>query len=186
MGILTAILLLSAFACGGGDSADKTVGGGSGGSSNLVANFVPDQPAPAANTVAMKKGGASGNLVTIEITVTEVPDVFGIDVDIAYDPSRAQFVNWRGGSLLESGGQSVSYLVDTPQPGRLVVGASRQGGAAGGVDVTGTRTLIEFTYRTIQAGSSGLKFESATLFNSQSPPQRIPGITFAGGTLTAN
>jgi hypothetical protein len=185
-GILTAFLITAAVACGGGDSADKTIGGGSGGSSNLVGDFLPDQPAPVANVVAMKKGGASGNLVTIEITVTDVSGLFGADFDVAYDTSRVQYVNWRGGSVLESGGQSVSYLVEAAQPGRLVVGASRQGAAAGGVNVTGTQTMIEFTFRAIQAGSSGVKFESATLFNAQSPPQRIPGITFAGGTLTAN
>ena len=124
LAFLTALLLLGATACGGGSGTDGTIGGGGGGSNNLAANFTPDQPAPVANSVALKKGGASGNLVTLEVTITDVADVFGVDFDLTFDANRAQYVNWRPGSALESGGESVSYLVEAPQPGRLVVGAS--------------------------------------------------------------
>jgi hypothetical protein len=186
VGILVSVLLAFSFACGGGSgSGGGVISGGSSGSSTLAASFTAAQPAPPPDSVAMAPGGATGPVVTIRINVTDLSDLFGADFDITYNSTNLEYVSYSAGTALEANGGSVSYLVE-PQPGLLVVGASRNGGATGGVDVTGTKPLIHLTFRARRAASSVLSFESAALFDAQSPPQTIPGISWHGGTLVAN
>jgi hypothetical protein len=187
-GTLTLILLATAFACGGGGSGGggSAIPGDPGGSSNLAGSFTPDQPNPSAGMVTMAAAGSSGAVVTVRIDVTDLSDLFGADFDIVFPATRVEFVNWTAGSVLETGGADVSYLVNSTQPGQIVVGASRNGGGGGGADVVGTGTLIYLQFRVRVAGSATLAFRSATLLDAQSPPQSVPGLTWHGGTLVGN
>ncbi|HXV75659.1 MAG TPA: cohesin domain-containing protein [Candidatus Polarisedimenticolaceae bacterium] len=182
--LLPLLLVTSLVACGGGGETSGLSGGPGGGSGILAGNFTPDNPDPGANTVSIH-GSSNTNIVTLNVTVTGVTDVFGASFDVTYDPTMTEFVNWSPGSLLESNNQQVSYQINSQQAGRLVVGVARttpSGGANAGIS-TG---LVKLLFRVTQAGASQVRFERAGLLNSADPPQSIGGIVFAGGTLTAN
>ena len=182
----TLICLVVAVSCGGGGAAESPIPEDPGGTTTLAAGFTPEQDSPGDGTVAMALGGASGNLVTIEVNVTGVDDVFSADFDVTFDPDRAEFVNWSDGTLLESGGASTDYFLTATQPGSIIVGATRTGGASGGVEVGSSQTLIHLVFRVTETGASTVAFQGGDLLDSQNLPQPIPGLSWHGGTLTGN
>jgi len=178
--------LAVAISCGGGGTGVSPIPEDPGGSTTLAGGFTPDQASPADSTVTMALGAASGNLVTIEINVTGVDDLFSADFDVSYDSNQVEFVNWSAGELLESGGNSPLYWLSAAQPGLVTVAASRAEGTSGGVDVGASQTLIHLVFRVTEVGASTVAFERATLLDAQHPPQPIPGLSWHGGTLTGN
>lgn len=182
--LVLSLCIAATLACGGGSDAGA-IRGGSGESSNLVATFTADQPSPGAATVSMADGGTSGPVFSIRVNITDVDDVFTADFGVTYDPALVEFVNWAPGFVLEDGGNSPSYLLGATQPGLITVGASRTGGASGGVDVVGTRTLIILTFQAKAAGTSQIKFQGGSLLDAQAPPQGIPGLDWHGGVVDA-
>jgi len=184
-GIVLSLFVVTALACGGG-SDGSPIPGGSGESNNLVASFTPDEPGPGAASIAMADGGVSGPVVSVRVNVTDVDNLFTADFGVTYDPALVEFIDWSPGFILEDGGNRPSYLLGTSQSGLVTVGASRTGGASGGVDVVGTRTLIILTFRARAAGASSIGFQSASLLDAQAPPQTISGLSWHGGALTAN
>jgi hypothetical protein len=183
--ILAMACLVSAVSCGEGDNPSP-IPEDPGGSTNLVGGFSPEQPNPADDTIAMAFEQASGSVVGVAVTVTGVDDLFSADFDVTYDPQQADFVNWSAGTLLETGGNAPSYMLTATQPGVVTVGATRTGGGSGGVDVGTTQTLIYLVFQVKEPGSSALGFQRASLLDAQDPPQSIPGLSWFGGTLTAN
>lgn len=179
--VLVATLL--AFACGGSDGG--TTGGiiDDGGGSNLLAlGFVPGADAAAPDRVRMTEGAATANLVTIPVQVTDTDGVYAAAFDVVYDPAVADFVQWTQGSVLESGGAAVQYQVQEVRSGRIVIGISRQGGVPG-VNVSGTGTLVNLTFRAVNVGNGSAAFESAALLDSSVPPAPLAGIEWFGGTF---
>jgi hypothetical protein len=178
---LVACLVLITACGGGGTSAVPEPPGPS---SNIVASFTPDQAAPGPSTVSMKQGTKNGDVVTIEVQVTDTGDVYGVAFDLVYDASNTSYANWSSGSLLEAGGHNPTYQVGTAQPGRLVVVATRSGSVSG-ADANGSKTIMKLTFRVGEAGAFPVTIENGGLYNDQSP-QPVPGINWFAGTLTGN
>jgi len=185
--LLGLLVLASTLACGGGGDSgtDRGVFNDSGGSNNLAGDMTPDESNPGSGDVSVETSGTSGNLVTVAFTVTDTVDVYGAAFDVVFDPSMIEFASWSPGRLLEHSGETASYQISSAVTGSVVVGASRQGSTTG-ANASGTERLVELTFRTIAAGSSTLTFQNSVLLNSQSPPQNIAGISWHGGTFTAN
>jgi hypothetical protein len=182
---LVATLATVSVACGGGSG-----GGGGGGPSpappSFVGSFTPDADPPGSSTVALGQGAAgSGDLVRLEVNLTDIDDVYGASFAVMFDPASARFINRSPGTLLERGGQAVLYQHSVPQPGRLEVGVTRVD-AVPGVNVSGTATLVYLTFQVTRAGTSAVTFGNADLLDSQPPPQPIGGLSWYGGTLVAN
>jgi hypothetical protein len=180
-GMVTGLVIACLLGCGGGGSGDG------GPSNNYAGSFTPDTQSPGANTVyttGTSGSGSNASLVTVNVIVNDTADIYGASFDVTFDPSKAQFVNYSAGELLEFGGQSVSYQVNATTPGRLVVGVARTSGGLG-VTVTDARILIRLTLRVTDAGASAVRFGNPALLNSQNPPTPKSGIAFFGGTLTA-
>ena len=180
---LTVLLAATtAMSCGGGgDAAPVTPGP----LPSFIASFTPDQPAPGNNSVSLsQQPGGGGSLVTVNVDLTGVNDVFGASFRIAYDPALVDFENWFPGSLIEGTGSTALYQVSAITPGLVEVGIGCAG-CASGVNVGSTRTIIQIVFRAINSGNSTLSFVAADLLNSQSPPMPIGGLTWDGGTLTA-
>jgi len=177
------ICLVLATACSGG-GAGGAVPGGSGNSSNIAGGFTATQPVPDPATVSMKQGTSSGDLVTIEVQVTDTGDIYGVAFDLVYDSANTTYTNWSAGSLLEQGGHNPTYQVGTSQAGRIVVVATRNG-AVSGVDANGTGTIMKLTFRVEEAGAFPVQIENAALYNDQNP-QPVNGINWFAGTLTGN
>lgn len=173
------LLVLLATSCGGGGGDSTTPPSG------LVASFEPAQPSPGANTVAMARGSATADVVTVDVNVTDTNDVYGAAFDLFFDSAGVQYVNWSAGNLLEQGGNSPVYNVelDSSDSGHLLVGASRTGSVPP-VDVSGTKTLVRLTFRVKQANSFPLSFGAEALFDGQNPPREISGISWFAGSVT--
>ncbi len=179
--IATGLLLVSTLACGGGGSGDVDS------VSNYTGSFTPDAQNPGANTVFVigtPGSGSNVSLVTLSVYVNNISDIYGASFDVSFDSTKAQFVNYSAGEVLEFGGQSVSYQVNATNPGRIVVGVARTSGGVG-VTVPDARVLVRVTLKVTDVGSSQVQFSNPALLNSQNPPAPKSGITFFGGTLSA-
>jgi len=179
---LTVLLAaITAVSCGGGAAGVTTPGP----SPSFLTSFTPDQPTPGNNSVSLSQApGGGGNLVTVNVGVTGVNDVFGASFRIVYDPALVDFENWSQGSLIEGAGNTALYQVSAVTPGQVEVGIGCAG-CASGINVGSTSTIIQIVFRATSSGNSALTFVAADLLNSQSPPTPIAGLTWDGGTLTA-
>lgn len=180
---LTVLLAATtAVSCGGGGDAGPLTPGPS---PSFIASFTPDQPTPGNNSVSLSQApGGGGSLVTVNVGITGVNDVFGASFRIAYDPALVDFENWSQGSLIEGAGSTALYQVSALTPGEVEIGVSCAG-CATGINVGSTTTIIQIVFRATNSGNSALTFVAADLLNSQSPPTPIAGLTWDGGTLTA-
>ena len=186
MNRILAIVLLGLFAtvaCGGGG------GGGGGGvvtndpASNILAGFIASMPNPGPNTVTLREQSAAGDLVTVRVQVTETSNVYGAAVDLTYDASELEYVDWAAGTFLEQGGQSPNYTVQAAQAGRVVIGVSRTGNA-GGASTSGNRPLIYIVFRVTRLGDTTVFIQNGSLADNQFPPQDLSGISWFGGYAT--
>lgn len=182
VGTLVLLLaLVTAPACGGGS------GGSPGGSPTpLTAGFVPDQPSPVANNVAMAQGVTSNDVVTVNVTLTDASGVYAAAFEVLFDDTHTVFLGFTPGSVFEQGGNTPNYTVNTvggaTNPGRIVVGVSRTGPAA--TNVSGTKTVLGLQFRVKQAGVFPLSVQNAVVYDSQPTPQPIPGIAWFAGAVT--
>jgi hypothetical protein len=172
------LALVTAPACGGG-------GGGSdpGGSpSPLLASFIPDQPTPGANTVAMTQGTSSNDVVNVYVTLTNTNGAFGTALEVVFDPARATYLGYARGAAFEPSGGVPNYTVDgTTNPGRIVIAVARTNGTA--TDIVGSKAMLSLQFRVTQSGVSPLTIENGVVSNAQSPPQPIAGILWFAGAL---
>jgi len=176
--LLTSTLLLVSTACG---SSSSDVVGGGGGSNLVVASFVPDEPSPGADTVSFAQANASGNIVTLQVNVTDTNDVHTAAFDVVFDDSLVEYVGYTTGSFLEQGGNVPLYQVGQG-PGRIVVGVNRVGST--GTNAVGSQVLLSLNFRATDVGQSQLSVVNASLrdgnFND------IPGVAWFGGSVIGN
>ena len=179
---LVALVAVST-ACSGDSSSgdDDSTGSGSG----ISAGFVPEQPSPGSDTVSADEGDIGGNLVIVEIKVTDTGGISGASFDLTYDPSMARYDDyWTEGNLFQSG----VYQVGEPENGHLFVGVVREPGPPLG-DASGTQKSIRgLRIEVIQAGQSimSFPFEGPELTDDQPLPLPIPDINWSGGLLTGD
>ncbi len=148
-----------------------------------TAGFVPDEPNPGSDTVSAGEGEIGGNLVTVDINVTDTNGMYGAAFDLKYNPATANYVGFTEGNLFEQGGHTPFYDVQEPQNGQLVVVVTRQGSVPG-VNASGTVTIISLTFELIQEGGSDVSFDAFALLDDQTLPQPIPNLSWFGGSLT--
>jgi hypothetical protein len=179
LGSLVVLLaLVAAPACGGGSGASP---GGS--PTPLAASFVPEQPSPTANDVAMAEGAKSNDVVTINVTMTDASGVYATAFDIVYDDARLVFLGFAAGAVFEQGGNAPNYTVNgTTNAGRVVIGVSRTGPSS--TNVSGTKTVLSLQFRVKQAGVYPLSVQNAVVYDNQPTPQPIPGIEWFAGAVS--
>lgn len=176
---LTAIAL--AAGCGGGGGGGDAAPAPS--PTPLTATFTPGNGSPGLNMVAMFEGAKSADVVTARVTVTNTAGIYGAAFDVTFDSNSVAYVGFSPGTLLEQGGQTPTYQVSNPVPGRVVVVATRNG-AAGTVNAGASTDLIKLTFRVKAKGSFPVAIGgAATLYNGQNPPQPLPGISWYGGAV---
>lgn len=182
LGTLALMLaLVAAPACGGGGGEDPGPGGSP---TPVAASFVPDQPSPAANTVAMAEGSTANDVVTVNVTLTATNGVYGTAFELVYDSTHTSYVGFAPGTALEQGGITPLYQITakpSATPPRVVVGVSRTGST--GTNVMGTKTVVSLQFRVKQAGVFPMSIENAVVFDSQATPQPIPGIAWFAGAV---
>jgi len=170
-----AVLFAHATGCGGSSDGAVTSGG-------LQASFTADEPAPGPSSVSLEQAGVAGDLVTLDVRVTDVGGVYGAAFYLVLDPAIATLVRYEPGEILESDGHVPLYLVEAGQPGLVVVSTTRLGPVPA-VDVTGRRTLLSLTFRVIGVGASGAVFQAAALYGDELQPEPMPGVRWFGGEI---
>lgn len=171
------LTLVAAPACGGGGGSDASSGGSP---SPFVASFVPDEPAPLANTVAMAEGAKSNDVVTVDVTLTDTNGVFGTAFEVGFDDTHTVYLGFTHGSVFEQGGVTPIYNVST-NPGRIFVGVARNNGTT--TDVSGTKVILGLQFRVKQGGVFPVTIENQELDDNQHPPQPLPGILWKAGAV---
>lgn len=172
--VLAILALGGAAACGGGGG-----GGGSVITPTLSAGFVPDQPSPGPNTVAMAPGTKANDVITVNVNVTDTSNLFGAAFEVTYDSIHTFYLGYAPGAALEAGGNTPVYTVSNSTnttTGRVVIGAARTGGTA--TNVSGTVALIRLQFRVNAAGSFPVALQNASLYDNQ--PQALSVAWFAG------
>jgi hypothetical protein len=180
-----AIALACCFvlACGGGGAKTAPPG--------LSARFTASDPNPVANTMSMTSGGASGPAFEVQILATGIGEFFGTGFHVVYDPGSASFVG-HDCSVTFLPAADLDCRVDGTTPGVVIVSVTRQGQLQG-IDVLGTDLLLALTFRATSA-TAGNAFDfdaTAPRFvkTCPAPPAAcsdVVGVTWSGGTLTAN
>jgi hypothetical protein len=175
-----------ASACGGGGS------GGGGGTSQLVANFAPDQTGPGSNLMIMGDGPSSGANFTVLVRVSGINDFFGAGFRVQFDDTVAEFVSASGAdSFLDDDGAQVFFDTTVLSAGELAVSATIQDPSMpAGVDVapTETLTLIALNFRaTNTTGPSTFDFSNVEVeicpTANAACSNTVPNLD--GGSLTA-
>jgi len=182
MKIGTSLLLLAlvtAPACGGGGGSDTGVGGSPG---PLSASFIADQPSPGAKTIAMVQASRSNDVVNVYVTITDTSGAFGIALEVVFDETRATYLGYTKGAAFEQGSNVPDYTVDgTNNPGRIAVVVARSNGTA--ANIVGSKAIVSLQFRVKQAGTYPVTIENGVVYDTQSPPQAIPGMTWFAGAL---
>jgi hypothetical protein len=181
--VLSLALAVAACGGGGGDGGGSGTVVGGGGSSSLAASFTASQPSPGPDSVSLAEQGANGSTVTVRVNLTDVNGVYGALFDLTYPSNVADYAGYAAGTALEQGGQSVSYIIDEPTPGRLVVSVSRLGPVPG-TDVSGTRALVDLIFQADNAGSGSVDFANMALVDANA--QDLAVAAWDGGSLAAN
>jgi Cohesin domain len=174
------LALVTAPACGGGGGSSSSGPGGS--PSPLAASFVPDQPSPGAKTAAMAQGANSNDIVTVNVTLTGINGVFGTAFEVVFDDTHTGYVGYTAGTIVEQGDNNPTYSVGTSAAGRLVIVASHTGSTT--TNVPGTSTIIGLQFRVKQAGVYPMAIQNAVVYDGQSTPQPIPGVTWYAGAVS--
>jgi len=147
------------------------------------ATFIPEEINPPPETVSMAQSTVSGDRVTVAVNITDTSGIFGAAFDVAYDASLASFETWSPGTILEQGGNAPNYVVNSTQPGHLIIGISRTGNVST-VSATGTQPLLRLTFRVLQAGAAPVSFTNKALTNDLVDP--LPRVVWFGGALAGS
>jgi hypothetical protein len=164
------LALLAAPACGGSEGP------------SLYASFVPDQPTPGPETVAMAQGPISNDVVTVNVNVTGADGIYGAAFEVVFDESTASYVGFTPGTAFEQGGNTPNYSVSSAStPGRVVVGVSRTGSTA--TTISGTKPIVGLQFRVGQPGIYPVTIQNQAMYDGQPTPQPMPGIDWFAGAL---
>ncbi len=182
--VVTALYAVS-VSCGGG-------GGGGGGPKPLVPTFTPSNASPGADTVSMQAGTVSGETFNVDIRVTDTNAFFGAAFSVTFDPAVLRY-NGMGdaASFLRDNG-AVPYFQASQSPAGTIVAVATRKNPDPGVDVTGTRTLVQLSFTALKtsAGSPMAFSGSLEVCSDAIDPQTnqcVPiTVTWSGGTARVN
>lgn len=169
-------LILLVAACGGGDN------GGGNMMPTACIDFTGGATATSGSVIAQKGTGSTCDVVVVDLIVTDVNNLFGMEVILTYDPAVVDYESSSSaGSVLTQGGVVVPVL-ESEVTGQVLIAATRQ--AANGVNVTGSGQLLRLLFRKVGgSGMSAMSYSGNQLFDDQPPPQPIPGISWSSGQL---
>ncbi len=104
---------------------------------------------------------ALNSLVTVNVNVETIQDLFAAPMKLAYDGNVLKLIDVRRGAFLAQDGQQVTFdktIVD--DPGGAVVALNRVAGAGG---VSGSGTLVTLLFQAVGRGTTNVSFSELTL-----------------------
>lgn len=131
------------------------------------------QPAPPLGTMGPARIGfdppsatvAAGDRFTVDITVTNVQDLYAVPMSVGYNPDVVDLVDVQLGGFL-GGDEQPPALVQRidPKAGTAIISLSRGPGSAG---ATGSGTLVTLVFTAKAAGQSPLSINNLAPRNSR-------------------
>lgn len=110
----------------------------------------------------------AGDVLEVDVLVSGMHDVYGVALDLVYDPSKLEFRDASSGDFLGIDGLEAVFAaaLEDDTPGRLVAGVSRVGNAPG-VGGSGTVLTASFmAYEDIYAEDDVVTLEEAHVLDS--------------------
>jgi chitodextrinase len=98
---------------------------------------------------------------TVDVTVSDMTDLFGLGFDLLFDPNLIQFVNATDGGFLSQNANAPILTAVNP-PGDLIFSQGRLGAASGAVNGSGMIAHLNFRTRS-QDGTSNLNFSQGAI-----------------------
>lgn len=144
----------------------------------------PASPAPSAAVTPAVPGGATGlafapatlqtqlgNTVVLTLQASNMTDLSGVPVKIAWDPKVLRLEKITAGALLIQDGNVTAPTVDIRNDtGDASVDINRTAGASG---VNGTGPLMHYTFTAVGKGSTTVKVTDVQLKNSKKEPLTV-------------
>lgn len=144
----------------------------------------PASPAPSASVTPGVPGGLAGlafapatlqtplgNTVVLTLQASNMTDLSGAPVKIAWDPKVLRLEKITAGALLIQDGNVTAPTVDIRNDsGDASVDINRTAGSAG---VNGTGPLMHFTFTAVGKGSTSVKVTDVELKNSKKEPLNV-------------
>jgi hypothetical protein len=122
---------------------------------------------------------STGSVVTVDVDISNVTDLFGYQFDLTFNPNILQAVSSSEGSFLSSGGSTFFINGDNDNVGGAVSAtADTLLSAVNGV--SGSGQIAVFTFDAIGNGTSALAIQNETLLDSNF---NVLSDTTAGGSV---
>lgn len=174
------VLVATSLHCGGGGRGGDVL-------PSTCITFSASAAPGSSMVVAQQGSGSQCDLVEVELVVTDVDDVFAASFIVVFDAALAQYQGTSlSGSLLTSDGAQVQVVERTLQAGQVSVGLSRLGTNVGGIDFTGTGSLVKLLFQQnpgAGTAAGSLTFGNPRLLGSETPPQEKTGVQWSGGSF---
>ena len=123
---------------------------------------------------------STGNVVTVDVDISNVSDLYGYQFDVAFNPSILQAVSSSEGPFLAGGG-STFFIPGTNDNVGGTVAATADTLLTAISGVNGSGELAVFTFDAIGTGTGALTIQNETLLNSG---LGIISDTTTGGSVT--
>jgi hypothetical protein len=108
----------------------------------------------------------TGGIVTLDLGAANIPNLFGFQFDISYNPNLLEFYGLQEGTFLSNNGQYTTYCINyTYTPGLIKNIACTK---LGGTGLTGSGTLERISFRTLAAGTSNIILSNVKLSDPNS------------------
>ncbi|MFH1860884.1 MAG: C25 family cysteine peptidase [bacterium] len=120
--------------------------------------ILPALSYPAA--LRMVASGTSERTFSIDVTVDDIINLYGANIELAFDPAMIRVIGATEGSFLNSDGTGTSFMYMDNQQGRVIIGISRLGQVAG---ITGSGTLCSLSFKAKATGTCSLTFQNISL-----------------------
>jgi len=123
---------------------------------------------------------STGTVVTVDVDITNVTNLYGYQFDLTFNPSILQAVSSTEGTFLPSGGATF-FIPGTNDNVGGTVSATADTLLTAVNGVSGTDELAVFTFDAIGTGTSTLGIQNETLLDSN---LNVIADTTTGGTVT--
>jgi len=127
------------------------------------------QRPPTVPSVSMSVSSESvnqGDILEIEINVSDLAGVSYAAFDLSYDHSVIEYISAKEGAFFNRGKfESTKILValENGTPGQLVIGITRLGSIG---EISGRGTVVTLSFKAVGSGSSALVFDESRAFKN--------------------
>ncbi|MCP3978191.1 MAG: hypothetical protein GY716_02510 [bacterium] len=188
------VCLCLALACGGGGGDRDTPP-----ITDLALSFVPSAPTPGTMTISMSDSSIAGDVLDLDILVTDIDDFFGAGFRVYFDDTALTYNGFAssGSLILVCGAGCTDFRAELAAPGEIFVTATTQGPQPGVPASATPEFLIQltFTAELDQDSSTAISFDTPgtpAMFRTVETCPTATGVcdtvddgdlTWAGGTV---